>query len=154
MMYLAEEQKAMRERHHGKKDVRCAPKPVVDEGVLTFEAASEKYHARQALKARLRRHSSVSLAQRLELKQLAVAHMGGSCRLCGYSKCLRALEFHHRERQNKEFSIASFISSKVFFAGLEEVWELIKKELLKCVLLCANCHREVEAGLVTLASNS
>ena len=118
---------------------------------LTFMDASDRYHRRQEdLRTRLRRYSSVSLLQRLELKQRAVAHMGGKCAVCGYCKCLRALEFHHIERQHKEFSISSFICTKVFDSSVEIVWESVVRELKKCRLLCSNCHREVEAGITDL----
>src|ERR1700676_1315067 len=45
---------------------------------LTCAEATDLY--RQRMESRLRRYSSVSLAQRLVLKQRAVAHMGGCCR--------------------------------------------------------------------------
>ena len=70
------------------------------------------------------------------LKQLAVDAMGGRCEICGYNNCLTALEFHHINNLEKEFSISS-----------KSNWEIIKKELAKCALLCANCHREVHFGL-------
>lgn len=121
---------------------------------LNFKEASERYHQRQdELSTRLRRYSSISLLQRLELKRRAVARMGGRCTLCGYDKCMRALEFHHRERENKQFSISTFIGAKAFEHGIEEVWAQVVEELKKCVLLCANCHREVEDGTTDLPSN-
>lgn len=127
----------------------------VERAPLTFEEASEAYHKRQDdLRTRLRRFSSISLSQRLELKRRAVNYMGGGCKLCGYSKCLRALEFHHRERENKTFGISTFIGEKVFEFGIEEVWEQVLAELKKCTLLCANCHREVEAGETELPKDS
>jgi hypothetical protein len=121
---------------------------------LTDDEASTRYHQRlDDLRSRLRRYSSVSLLQRLELKRRAVTWMGGCCILCGYCKCMRALEFHHRERENKQFSIATFIGAKVFEYSVEEVWTQVVEELKKCVLLCANCHREVEDGIVDLPNN-
>jgi hypothetical protein len=130
-----------------------APSPKTPEprAPLTFEEASASYRARQEeLTTRLRRYSSISLLQRLELKYRAVAQKGGKCQICGYSKCMRALEFHHLDRRNKEFSIATFIGRKVFNNTVEKVWTAVVEELNKCVLLCANCHREVEAGVVDL----
>ena len=49
-----------------------------------------------------------------------------------YDKCMSALEFHHLDPKEKDFSISTNIKSL----------DLIKKELDKCILLCANCHRE------------
>lgn len=63
------------------------------------------------------------------------------CCICGYARCKRALEFHHVEPHEKDFVIAAAYT--VSFARL-------KRELEKCVLVCANCHREIHAGLVQL----
>lgn len=71
--------------------------------------------------------------RRKELKLLAVKYKGGKCEKCDYSKCLRALEFHH-EDGTKEFGISR--------GGHTRSWEKLKKELDKCVLLCSNCHAE------------
>jgi len=46
------------------------------------------------------------------------------------------LEFHHINKDEKDFAIGS---------GNTKSWSDIKKELDKCVLLCANCHREVHS---------
>lgn len=75
---------------------------------------------------------SVMRAQRRK-KIDAVERFGGKCCLCGYNKCINALEFHHLE--NKEESPAYVI--------MRWSWERAKKELEKCILMCANCHREV-----------
>ncbi len=53
---------------------------------------------------------------------------------CGYNKCLSALEFHHIDPLKKDFNISQFRTTS---------FESIKKELDKCDLLCANCHREI-----------
>jgi predicted nucleic acid-binding Zn ribbon protein len=46
-----------------------------------------------------------------ERKQKLVELMGGKCSLCGYSKCLRALHFHHKDSSTKSFSLDSRILS-------------------------------------------
>lgn len=66
------------------------------------------------------------------LKQRAVDYKGGKCETCGYDKCLSALEFHHTDPNEKDFGIASSTRS----------WESVKAELIKCKMLCSNCHRE------------
>ena len=70
-------------------------------------------------------------------KQEAVNYLGGKCFLCGYNKDIAALEFHHKDRSKK---------SKDYYAMKNWSLEKKKKELDKCILLCANCHREVESG--------
>lgn len=74
---------------------------------------------------------------RIMRKQRAVNYKGSKCIICGYNKCLMALQFHHVNPRDKSFGISSSNWKK---------WETIKKELDKCVLLCANCHVEVEYG--------
>jgi len=64
-----------------------------------------------------------------------VLYKGGKCEICGYNKCLGALDFHHLNPNEKDFSISD--SSK--YHNLEEM----KKEVDKCILVCANCHREI-----------
>lgn len=73
---------------------------------------------------------------------MALEYKGGSCQICGYNKCETALEFHHINMAEKEFSIGD--------AGETRSWERTRIELDKCVLLCANCHREVHAGIIEL----
>src|ERR1035437_8939631 len=77
-------------------------------------------------------------AQRRNRKARAVAYKGGKCE-CGYDKCLRALEFHHREPGGKEFCVSEMMSMN---------WARVKKELDKCDLICSNCHREKEEKLI------
>jgi hypothetical protein len=76
--------------------------------------------------------------QRRRRKARAVAYRGSHCR-CGYARCLKALEFHHRDRNGKEFSVGEMMSMS---------WERVKQELDKCDLLCSNCHREEEDGRI------
>lgn len=70
---------------------------------------------------------------------MAVVYKGGRCQNCGYDRCAEALEFHHIENSEKDFGISA--------RGYTRSWLKIRQELDKCVLLCANCHRELHAGL-------
>ena len=74
--------------------------------------------------------------RRRKLKAMAVGELGGCCMKCGYDKCIDALEFHHNDPKQKEFQIGS---------GNTMAWDRIKEELKKCILVCANCHREIHA---------
>lgn len=74
-------------------------------------------------------------ARRLKIKILAVEYKGGKCEKCGYNKCIGALEFHHLNPEEKDFSIGS--------KGYTRSWEQVKIELDKCILVCSNCHKEI-----------
>ena len=76
--------------------------------------------------------------RRKKIREMAVEYKGGKCQLCGYNKCGEALEFHHLDSSVKDFGI----SHKGYTRG----WKRVKRELDKCAMLCANCHREVHAG--------
>lgn len=80
-------------------------------------------------------------AHRRRLKSRAIAYKGGQCILCGYDWCNAALEFHHLDRTTKSFGLSR--------KGITRSWDSIKTELDKCILICANCHREVESGQAT-----
>ena len=72
-------------------------------------------------------------------KAYTVTALGGSCQICGYERCFRNLAFHHVISKEFEISGRSFQFS----------WEKLKPEILKCVLLCHNCHGEVHAGVIS-----
>jgi 5-methylcytosine-specific restriction endonuclease McrA len=71
--------------------------------------------------------------RRRKNKQLLVEYKGGKCERCGYDKCIAALEFHHIDPATKEFGLTGNTYSLV----------RQKAEADKCMLLCANCHREI-----------
>jgi transposase len=77
-------------------------------------------------------------ARRRKVKRVLVEEAGGRCGLCGYDRCVSALQFHHSDPRQKTFGL----SSKGVTRGLVAA----RAEVRKCVLLCANCHAEVEAG--------
>lgn len=72
-------------------------------------------------------------ARWVERKIKAIGLFGGKCCRCGYCKNYAALEFHHLDPKKKDF-----IWTKLRRMG----WDQIIDELKKCILLCANCHRE------------
>jgi len=77
--------------------------------------------------------------RRDKLKELAVEYKGSKCSNCGYDKCHAALEFHHIDPNEKDFGIST--------EGFTRSFEKLKVELDKCILLCANCHRELHDKL-------
>jgi 5-methylcytosine-specific restriction endonuclease McrA len=87
------------------------------------------------------RSAAVSRRRR-RIKATLVQEAGGACSLCRYRRCLAALEFHHLVPAEKEFSVSQ--------KGVTRSIERAREEARKCVLLCGNCHAEVEAGLIPL----
>lgn len=92
---------------------------------------------------RCKRCRSAAVAKRRRtVKQQLVEEAGGACVLCGYSRWPGALHFHHLEPRGKEFHLAQ--------GGYSRSIARSRNEMQKCVLLCANCHSEVEGGFATL----
>ncbi len=79
----------------------------------------------------------------LAVKQILVEDAGGRCINCGYDRCAAALTFHHLVPAEKSYTLSH--------RGVTRSLAEARLEARKCVLLCANCHAEVEAGLVSLA---
>ena len=75
---------------------------------------------------------------RKEFKEKAVQLLGGKCAVCGYDRCIKALQFHHTEPKHKLFGLGD---------GRIRSWERYWTEVQKCELLCANCHFEKEAEI-------
>lgn len=74
-----------------------------------------------------------------DLKRRAVEYKGGCCQVCGYSRFLGALEFHHTDPSQKDWTVARN----------HRAWEVLRLELDKCVLLCSNCHREEHGKIIS-----
>lgn len=88
------------------------------------------------------KYGAKRVSENIEIKrEKAYEKYGNSCKVCGYDRCRNSLEFHHINPEDKEIT-----PSKVFSRS----WDKIQKELDKCILLCANCHREVHAGLIEI----
>lgn len=71
------------------------------------------------------------------IKKWALEYKGNKCSICGYERCSDALEFHHLDDNEKDFNISD--------RKLKQDWPAIKAELDKCILVCANCHRELHS---------
>ena len=80
------------------------------------------------------------IKKRKELKKLAVEYKGGKCQICGYNRCIEALDFHHIDPKEKDFNVSE--------SGETRGWDRIRNEIQKCLLLCSNCHREVHNGVI------
>jgi transposase len=79
---------------------------------------------------------------RRRAKAKLVHEAGGKCVTCGYDRYVGALHFHHVDPDEKRFGLSR--------SGSIRSMEALRREAKKCVLLCSNCHAEVEAGVAVL----
>lgn len=99
-------------------------------GLTIFRRYGARWRCRACVaEAVTRRHRRV--------REILLTEAGGCCARCGYRACPWNLHFHHVDPATKAFSMTS-ASGKGLAAYSEEA--------RKCVLLCANCHGEVEYG--------
>ena len=82
--------------------------------------------------------SEAVVRHRQKVKTTLIAEAGGRCVICGYARNARALQFHHLDPSEKRLGLSS--------QGVTYSLEALRDEARKCVLLCANCHAEVEDG--------
>jgi hypothetical protein len=74
-----------------------------------------------------------------KLKRMLVDEAGGCCAVCGYDRCIINLHFHHVDPKEKLLPMTMAIGKSI---------ATFRREAKKCVLVCANCHGEIEAGLI------
>ena len=86
--------------------------------------------------------SEAVTARRRRVKELLIEEAGGCCAVCGYDRFPSALQFHHVDPAQKSFGLA--------VQGVARSLEKARAEAAKCVLMCANCHAEVEGGVATI----
>jgi hypothetical protein len=74
-----------------------------------------------------------------KLKRILVEEAGGACAVCGYNRCIVNLGFHHVDPTCKSFAMSMAVGRSI---------AAFRAEAKKCVLVCANCHGEIEAGVI------
>ncbi len=75
---------------------------------------------------------------RAELKDRLARIRTHGCTLCPESDPV-CLDFHHYAEKDRPMGHFSHVPS-------------FEKELVKCVLVCANCHRKIHAGVLNVTS--
>jgi cytochrome c553 len=73
------------------------------------------------------------------LKEILVDQAGACCCICGYRRTVINLHFHHVEPSQKSFNMTMARGKSL---------ASYQAEAEKCVLVCANCHGEIEAGII------
>ena len=127
-----------------KNPVKSSDMPIEDRKFVCEICSKEYFYFKYSGHTKKVCNSCLSNRYRKERKRVALEYLGGRCVVCGYSRCARALHFHHLDPSLKDFSI----SGKHCYS-----WDKIKVELDKCVILCSVCHAEVEDGIISLNSN-
>lgn len=116
--------------------LRHITRECVHHGMATFALEGRGYYrcmkCRQEAVSRWRRRA----------KQRLIEVAGGRCILCGYDRHAGALHFHHLDPSQKRYTLSRAGHTRNFAEALEEA--------KKCVLLCANCHAEVERGVAVI----
>jgi len=64
--------------------------------------------------------------------------LGGICQICNKEYPIVVYDFHHRDPSTKAFAISNEILNKPM--------DVLMAEVLKCDLLCSNCHRILHYG--------
>jgi len=100
----------------------------------TLSGRQTKYCCRKCKNANLVGYPSIK-KKRHSRKLILIEYKGGKCEICQYSKNRACLHFHHKDPSEKEFNI----SNKTDRRSIEN----LKREVDKCLLLCANCHSEL-----------
>jgi hypothetical protein len=80
--------------------------------------------------------------RRRRVKLALIEDAGGRCAICGYERYAGALHFHHLDPGQKEFGVSH--------RGVTIALAKSRGEAEKCLLLCANCHAEVEGRVARL----
>ena len=72
----------------------------------------------------------------LKRKIQFIKELGGKCNKCGYNKNIANLCFHHIKPETKKLKL----DMRHLSNNSEKT---LRKELVKCILLCHNCHNEL-----------
>jgi transposase-like protein len=140
---LGLESPTARRRNEGAVAVAAA----ADEAILTCPRHGPSRHVRRERGLRcVRCRSEAVTERRRRLKRQLVEEHGGRCVLCGYDRCVAALHFHHLDPETKQFGVGA--------AGVTRSLTAARDEASKCIVLCANCHAEVESGLADVSVRS
>ena len=95
-------------------------------------------------KSHQNRSKTFKKTNRFAKKEEVRNKFGGKCQICSYDKCQSVLSFHHLPGTDKKFTISDAIVRR------RKSDEELVNELKKCILVCANCHGEIHAGITEI----
>lgn len=93
-----------------------------------------RYECRECYNAAHRNRYKIRKAWKKELMIELFKEL--KCSVCGYDKYFAALDLHHEDPSVKE----NEISDMKYYSK-----DKLREEIKKCIILCANCHREFHA---------
>jgi hypothetical protein len=107
--------------------------------ILGCSKATVSYHCSEKVKQSYRDYRNKN--RKKTIKDLKV-ESGGKCFICEYDRCFTSLHFHHKIPSEKIGGVSEMVYTHGKYASI--------KEAKKCVLVCANCHGEIEEGIIKL----
>ena len=104
------------------------------EQFIKYQLTTQKYNQTE-------RHKELVKARGIRRRQEWLDFLGSiACEKCGYDKCKRALSFHHKDPESKLFTVGA----NNYFKKKKITREQFIEEMNKCMVLCMNCHMEIE----------
>jgi hypothetical protein len=76
------------------------------------------------------------MKDRAKLQEYRQLLKSNGCEICGYNTCVSSLVYHHVVQDAKGRDMTETCTFKQ-----------IKEEAAKCIVVCANCHGEIHAGM-------
>jgi hypothetical protein len=124
-------------KHH--KCLNCKPYICVNcnkEYLIKSPQAANRKFCYDCIIEHNRSNPLYSKIQRIKILNKIKQRYGIKCIKCGYDKNYSSLDFHHLNPNEKKINPAHIIHNR---GNINKIFE----ELDKCILLCANCHREI-----------
>ena len=132
----------LRNMQNRRNCLECSPwksnKSNVDK---TIEEKREKRRAKYIRYYNKKKLAGIDVVsvRRKSRKQWLINLIGGKCQICGYDKCSRNLAFHHLN--DKLFALTE--------CNLQRDFQYVINEVIKCILVCHNCHGEIHDDMVS-----
>lgn len=136
-------------RREGETERRFCQDCATNQSIESFRIITKKGGSSGRLHTCMDCESKKKSDQRSNFKQICLDYKTSQtgltgCEICGYNRCNQALEFHHVDPKQKDFRLSK---------NRTKVGVKVREELDKCMVVCANCHREIHNGVIDLEGN-